>query len=268
MREAVNTYRLVPAAFEPTLRRRLRQRLRWALPSLVLVLVTVLLILTRVQPGLAETLPFSLPVVVACLGFGVFRSARLARRNGRSDWDSYQLSLADDGLRRVVSSLPALEITRAEVTHLFDSPGEGVTVMTADPQRFVFIPEQLEDYSGVREQLAGWRAFEAPRVRRARAVQMAWTLLLLGLWLATGLLRDVPLALLAGVGLWIVGGISIRETLRSGILDRRYRRRVLGLLGFFLLSPLARPLSYWVGIRRAGPAVDGAAQSLSAGQMV
>jgi len=249
MREAVKTHRLEPAAFEPTLKRRLRQRLRWALPSLLFVIVVVLALLARFQPGLAETLPFSLPVVVACVGFGLFRSVRLARRNGRSNWDSYRLSVAEDGLRRVVSSLPAVEIARGEVTHIFDSPGEGLTVMTADRQRFVFIPEQLEDYAAVREQLAGWRAFEVPRVRRTQAVQLAWTLLLLGLWLATGLVRDLRLALLAGVGLWIVGGISVRETLRLGILDRRYRRRVLGLLGFFMLSPLARLLLSWMGMQ-------------------
>lgn len=245
----VKNHRLQPAAFEPTLKRRLRQRLRWALPSLLLVVVAVLWLQTRLQPGLADTLPFSLPVVAACLGFGLFRSLRLARRNGRSNWDSYQLSLAENGLRRVVSSLPAVEIARAEVTHIFDSPGEGLTVMTEDRQRFVFIPAQLEEYPAVREQLAGWRAFEAPRVRRTQLVQMVWTLLLLGLWLATGLVRDVRLALLAGAGLWIVGGISIRETLRLGILDRRYRGRVLGLLGFFMLSPLARLLSYWLPAR-------------------
>ena len=249
MFEAVEIHRLEPAAFEPTLKRRIRQRLSWALPSLLLVVITVLSILTRLQPGLAETLPFSLPVVVACLAFGTFRSARLARRNGRADWDSYQLSLADDGLRRVVSSLPAVEIARNEVTHIVESPGQGLTVLTADRQRFIFIPEQLERYAAVREQLAGWRCFTAPRVRRTLVVQMLWTLLLLGLWLATGLLPDVRLALLAGVGLWVVGGISIRETLRLGIPDRRYRRRVLGLLGFLLLSPLARLLSSWIGLQ-------------------
>jgi hypothetical protein len=247
MRAEVKNHRLEPAAFEPTLKRRLRRRLRWALPSLLLVVVAVLAIQTRVQPGLAETLPFSLPVAAACLGFAMFRSVRLARRNGRADWDSYQLSLSKDGLRRVVSSLPAVEIARAEVTHIFDSPGEGLTVMTAQRQRFVFIPEQLQGYPAVREQLAGWRAFEAPRVRRTQAVQTLWTLLLLGLWLATGLVRDMRMALLAGAGLWLVGGISIRETLRLGIPDRAYRRRVLGLLVFFLLSPLARLLSSWSG---------------------
>jgi hypothetical protein len=152
-------------------------------------------------------------------------------------------------LRRVVSSLPALEIARSEVTRIVDSPGEGLTVMTAARQRFVFIPEQLQEYPLVREQLAGWRPFETPRLRRTQAVQMAWTLLLLGLWLATGLVQDVRLALLAGVGLWIVGGISIREALRLGILDRSYRRRVLGLLGFLLLSPLARLLTCCIAIQ-------------------
>jgi len=232
----VRSYRLDPAAFEATVKRRVQRRLAWALPSLLLLVV----VLGRFEDRTLETLPFTVPIVLAGLGWGGFRALKRERETGRPSWQSYQLSLSENAMRRFIRPLPAVEIVRSEVTRILDAPGDGLTVTSADPQRFIFIPEQLIGYPSVRAELSGWRSFERQSLLRVGAAQLGWTLLLLSLWLASGLVRDPWLAALAGVGLWIVCAISIRATLKLGFVDNQYKARALGALCFFMLAPLAR----------------------------
>jgi hypothetical protein len=232
----VRSYRLDPAAFEPTLKRRVRRRLAWALPSFLLLV----LVLAHFQDSVLATLPFTVPIVLASLGWGGFRALKRERETGKPSWESYQLSLSENAMRRFIGHLPAVEIVRSEVTRIIDAPGDGLTVTTAERGRFIFIPEQLIGYPGVRAELSGWRSFERQSLLRVGAAQLAWTLLLLSLWLASGLVREPWLAALAGVGLWVVCAISIRATLKLGLVDNQYKARALGALCFFMLAPLAR----------------------------
>jgi hypothetical protein len=213
-----------------------QRRLAWALPSFLLLV----LVLGHFQDGALETLPFTVPIVLVSLGWGVFRALKRERETGQPSWESYQLSLTENAMRRFIGPLPAVEIVRSEVTRIIDAPGDGLTVTTADPQRFIFIPEQLIDYPSVRAELSGWRSFERKSLLRLGAAQLGWTLLLLTLWLASGLVREPWLAALAGTGLWVVCAISIRATLKLRLADNQYKARALGALGFFMLAPLAR----------------------------
>jgi hypothetical protein len=156
-------------------------------------------------------------------------------------------------MRRSLPNLPAIEIVRPEVTRIVDSPGDGLTVTTADAQRFIFIPEQLIGFSSVREQLAGWRAFEPPRLLRYQAARMGWTLLLLSLWIGSGVIPQIQLALLAGVALLAMCGYTIRETLRSKVVQRPYKARVVSVMGFLMLAPFARALLYFFGTQLRWP---------------
>jgi hypothetical protein len=236
----VRSYRLDPTAFEPMVKRRIRRRLAWALPWFVVVVTPMLVLLAHVQDGVLETLPFTVPVILVSLGFGAVRALKWQRKNGKQSWDSYQLSLSENAMRRFIGQLPAVEIVRPEVTRIIDAPGDGLTVTTADRQRFIFIPEQLIGYPSVRAELSSWRSFERQRLLRVRAAQMGWTLLVLSLWLASGVASELWVAMAAGVALWVAGAISIRETLKLGFVDNQYKARVVGVLCFFMLAPLGR----------------------------
>jgi hypothetical protein len=189
-------------------------------------------------------LPFTIPLTIVIAAIVLSRVRRQTRLRSKQDWESYQLTMSRNVLRRFVASLPAVEILRPEVSRILDSPGQGLSVV-ANPSRFIFIPEQLVGYASVREQLASWRAFEPARAARAELTRLGWTLLMLSLWVATGMLPQFWLGMLAGAALLVVASLSLRATLKLQVFDNKYKARAVGALGFFMLAPFARALLHF-----------------------
>jgi len=240
----IRSYRLDPAGFESALKARLRVGRRWGVVAMVGGALPVTVLMATADRHVLVTLPVVVPLLVALLAFSFWRGMRLARERERPEWDSYQLTLSPNVLRRFVATRPSVEILRPEVTRILEAPGMGLTV-SAGNYRFIFIPEQLEGYAGVRERLALWRAIEPSRPARTKLLQLAWMLCLIGLWLASGMLPNIWLALLAGAALIVCACFSIRETLRLESLANNHKARVVLMLGFFMLAPFARAILYF-----------------------
>ncbi len=179
-------------------------------------------------------------VIVIAVGLCAFFPMRwMALRRGRPEWDSYELTMSDNVLRRQVANLPAVEILRPEVVRIVQATGQGLTVVPRDRHRSIYVPEQLVSYAEVCERLSAWHPFEPPKIRFWFFV-VCWTVLLLGSWIATGTISDIRWAMAAGAVLWVVASISIRETLRSHIVTPRDKVFSVLVLVLFMLAPLAR----------------------------
>ena len=238
-REDIRTYRLDPGAFLPLAKRRLYKRLPWLVLAIGVGVLVQYAVLSRSQgEGTMNTLPLLVAIVVLAAGFGVFR-AHSKLKQGLPIWESYRLTISENVLRRVVSNQAAVEVLRSEVTAITNIP-EGLRVLTPDRHRVIFVPAQLIDFTELRERLSSWRALEAPKLARARALSVAWSTLLLGSWLATGLLADLTWAMLAGAVLLLVGALGIREMLKVQGYDNKVKASTIRGLAFLMLAPFAR----------------------------
>ncbi len=232
----IRTYRLDTLVFEGVLRRRMLRRLAWVLP----LAAVVGLVMARRQASSDADVPLlAIPIIVGAIAFGSVRALRMAKKNERAAWETYQLTLGPNVLRRSVVNLPAVEILRTEVTRI-DAGVDGLSVATADRQRFVFVPRELVDFEEVRSRLAAWRALESPRVARSLAVTLAWAALLFGSLFTTTTTPDLTVALVSGVVLVGVVGFTIREFLRSTVMDNRQKAATVGAFALFLGAPLFR----------------------------
>jgi hypothetical protein len=239
----IRSYRLDPDEMASATKRRLWRRMAWML-TLILVMVTVESLWLGDPQALLSTLPVVLPLMVLALAFSVFRSFRAQIKSGKAAWDSYDLTLSENVMRRQIVNLPPIEILRPEVTRIVEAKGEGLTVATGDRHRFIFIPEQVIGYDEVRARLAGWRHFEPPRRARNRLIVIGWSTVLVGSWVGTGVLRDIRLAMVSGAVLVAAAVVVIRETLDSKVADNKTKARAIGAAGFLLLAPIARLILY------------------------
>lgn len=80
----------------------------------------------------------------------------LTTRSTKKMWNSYRLEMWPDGLRRTQNRLPEIAISREEVIAVEEMPGRGVTIRTADSERFIFVPTAVNDYKELRSELAAW----------------------------------------------------------------------------------------------------------------
>jgi hypothetical protein len=241
----ISSHRLDVPAFAQRILRRQRRRLAWMFALQVALLTGVLLVLLAFGMASADTLKLSIPLLLVALGAGSFVALR-KQRGQLPIWQSYQLALGQHVMRRSLDTLPAMEILRTEVARIFDTPSEGLTVTTADARRFIFIPRELIGIEAVRERLSQWATFEPPLASPwLRAKALGGALLLPGLWLATGLIVDIRLALAAGVALLVLGSFRIAQTSKVPVMDGRTKARIIGVHMFMMLSPIARAILHF-----------------------
>ncbi len=235
----VTSYQLDPAAFEASVRPRLLRGLLIRAALMMAAMAFGFMLVSLAQPGQEAPLPL-MGVMFAVLTFFFARAGRNQLGAEKLAWHSYQLSLSPNAMRRSVANLSPVEILRPDVTHIVEAPGLGLTVRTADAGKSIFIPEQLAGFQSVRSELARWRALEPQAGQgRGHAAQLAFSLLVLGLWLATGLVPDIRLAMFAGVLLVACLVYSLGGAQRAPATNDQKAWYTLGII-LLMLAPVAR----------------------------
>ena len=217
----------------------------------VIILLTAIVLRLRYFGGEDEqdAAPWALAYLLGVVLVGTWLSTRSTRRL----WQTYRLEVHPDGLRRTQYRQPEISIARGEIRDIEEMPGRGLTVRTAEEDKFIYIPVQLQDYEPLREELSAWgpltRLSVAAGWRRQwlgiaiAAVMVAWMISTLA---STTPAFVIPSAFAQSVFL-LWGFIA---ALRSRYLDRRTRLWMwvvlLPVLGLalkttFLLVRLMRP---------------------------
>jgi hypothetical protein len=75
---------------------------------------------------------------------------------------------------------------------------------------------------------------------------IGWAVILIGSWIASGVIPDLRLAMIAGAVLLVVAALSIREILKLGVMDNRHKALIIGGLVFMMLAPFARLMMHFV----------------------
>jgi hypothetical protein len=219
-----------------------------------IVTVGTILVLTFFLNKNSEFLkntPVSISVnflVVVAVVLGLAISLRKQIKRERMAWKSFQLTLGKHVVRRYMANVPAIEILRSEVTTIIDSQ-EGLTIKTANPYHFLFVPKSIVAYEAVRERLVTWKTFEV--ISKSKQIQSVvktstFAIAVIGSWIATGRIQDIRLAMLPGTILWILCLWSISAIRKIEGCNSKQKAIMMGTAVFMMLAPLGRLALYFM----------------------
>ncbi|MCR8630867.1 hypothetical protein [Paenibacillus radicis (ex Xue et al. 2023)] len=121
----------------------------------------------------------------------------------RRDWYSFRILLSDDLLVKTQTKTPNAEIQIKEITRIIQLAG-GVSIQSDDPQKFIFVPEALEEYQD----------------------------------LLIRLNKIVPIEVSPIVSVAVPAGYAIKQQVQSGDLLKKWLIIFACIIGFFTVVPL------------------------------
>ena len=112
------------------------------------------------------------------------------------------------------------------------------------------VSEHLDGFAELRAHLATWRALEPPAPPgRVRSKALLWSGTLLGAWLATGFVRNIALASVAGIVVLVMGSLTLKTILANKTVSNRQKASAVLSMGMFMMAPVARwVLHFWFNI--------------------
>ena len=231
------------------------RRLLWR-SARVSFAVTVLLIAIAISIPLrneesfnSRNFGFVLFYLFAVLIIGTWASTRSTRRT----WTSYRLDLSDGGVRRTQHRVPDIAIPRTDVTVIEQQAARGLVIRTADAEKFVFVPEALEEFESVRSELAQWapiQAISASTAWRRQWLGLSAALLIVAWMISTMISQMAAFVVPSAFAICVFLLWALVASQRSLHLDRRTKLSmwlvIFPILGLtlkttFLLAGLAIP---------------------------
>jgi hypothetical protein len=134
---------LDPKLFRQAMVRGTVRRCAWLLGTLVVITPIFFAAASIGTPGMTRYVPAALPLTALALGFGAALNWRRQVDAARIRWDSFELVVSENVLRRTITGAPPVEILRPDVVAILERPGDGLVVVTADRRRSIVLPEQL-----------------------------------------------------------------------------------------------------------------------------
>jgi FtsH-binding integral membrane protein len=157
------TYRLRPELFEPEKVR----LMRGFYSAFLMALIAALMLSIRsvsFSPGPQLVIALAFVTVAAfftiSIGFwSIFRSLRLRKEL----WQSFELTLTENGITRRASDHNDFTVPRSEVAGFDETAGRGFFIKTTDRHHYIYVPAALEGYDELKGRLAEWRPFPPAR---------------------------------------------------------------------------------------------------------
>lgn len=242
------TYRLDLTRYDASARRNLWRGYAVLVSAFVLSSYVWFTRVVPEGPGIGTIVLYAGLVLVTST---LLRGIRMGIAKGRETWASYELVVSEDALERRVATLETVTLRRTQVTHVFERLGEGLMVNTAEPQRFIFIPAQLESFDKVRSHLASWKTIAPQRKVQNQFIDGAFLLLWCVAFAMTVGASSFRLAMVAGSVVVLLSVLSMVEVVTRAHLSRV--ARVVRIVGFALVActPFLRLLLHqaWAAYR-------------------
>ncbi len=190
----------------------------WAFPSafFLVALPSIAEAHRRTGPSAEIVIPVLLAIVCTHLGLSIW--------GHRKNWEAFRIYLGPDTITsRSGSHAPVLTISREHVKEIAElSRDRSLVVKTADPTRFVVVPNKLTGFEEVRAELSAWCPIEQGNIEPL--VDVPWPILVLlvasvvsvvALFGTKERTRTIVLSLIA-VGGWTIGCLLVASRFRSG----------------------------------------------------
>lgn len=164
----IRSYRLDPLVFERTIAPRVKRRVMMRGALVVALACLVLGAQAALDPAAGSGLALAVPIAAAAIACGLFLGRRAALATAKRAWSTYVVTLSPNVIHRQVSTHAPMEIFRSDVVRVEHDAGYGLTVLTADRNRSLFVPEGLVAYDEVVHRLATWAPQAKAKKRRFR----------------------------------------------------------------------------------------------------
>jgi hypothetical protein len=160
-------------------------------------------------------------------------SAYQSQKRARTQLTSYVVFLEDDRIRRVITGMPDIEVTRSDVTAIEERRPGGLAVYGRERRNVVGVNEEIDGYATIRDQLSHWRHFEEKKSANFLTAIFA-TILTVVAFGVTILSRNRMLVASVGSALVVAMIVCAILVVRNPHVDHKIKRTM-----FFLLLPVA-----------------------------
>jgi hypothetical protein len=139
------------------------RRWMWLLGTVVVIAPVFFAAASIGTPGMTRYVPAALPLAGLALGFGAAFNWRRQADAARLQWDSFEVVVSENALRRTVSGAAPVEILRPDVIAILERLDDGLILLTTDRRRSVVLPGELMGYAELRDRLVHWRPIDRTR---------------------------------------------------------------------------------------------------------
>lgn len=142
------------------------ERAKWkmALPGVILAVIIIYLVTSVSVENIVSlgndlgvqnsAVLLLLTVLIGTVPFII--GIKIYIKKQRIRWLSFEIEIDSTRIIRKQEDNPTIEILREQITGIRESIGYGITVMTGDRNRMIFIPESIEQYAKLKELLSSW----------------------------------------------------------------------------------------------------------------
>lgn len=182
---------------------------------------------TSGQQSDVNVFPFVIPIVFGALAFGLYPVVN----RQKEIFDSYQLTLDNNGITREQHNTPTITISNTDVIEIIKNPNGSFTIKGNSSVSVIGVPSQIDDYEKLEKSLAEIRQISTkssePFLQKFRGLI---SILTIGLMAAVYISKDKIIVGVSGTVLLVVLGYSFFEVQRSKNVDSKTKKGMWWLI--------------------------------------
>lgn len=170
---------------------------------------------------------FVIPLVLVVLVFGLRRGIN----RQREIFDSYVLTVDDNGIRREQHNTPTITISKADLSEITKNSNGSFTIKGNSSVNVIGVPAQIDDYERLERSLAEIRQISAKSSESLlQKFQLPLSMLTIGLMAAVYISKDKIIVGVSGTVLLVVLGYSFFEVQRNKNIDNKTKKGMWWLI--------------------------------------
>jgi hypothetical protein len=182
---------------------------------------------TNGQQSDVNVLPFVIPLVLGALGFGLYRGVN----RQKEIFDSYRLTLDNNGITREQHNTPTITISNTEVSEIIKNSNGSFTIKGNSSVNVICVPSQIDDYEKLEKSLAEIRHILTKSSELfLQKIRGLLSVLTIGLMAAVYISKDKIIVGVSGTVLLVVLGYSFFEVQRSKNVDSKTKKGMWWLI--------------------------------------
>jgi hypothetical protein len=179
------------------------------------------------QQSDVNVFPVLIPIMLGTLAFGLYRGIK----RQKEIFESYRLTLDDNGITREQYNTPTITISIAELREITKNPNGSFTIKGNSTANVIGIPSQIEEYEKLEKSLSEIRQISTKSSESIlQKFQGLFSILTIGLMGAVYISKDKIIVGVSGTVLLVILGYSFIETQRSKNIDSKTKKGMWWLI--------------------------------------
>lgn len=182
---------------------------------------------TNEQQSDVNVFPLVIPIVLGAIAYGLY----LGVNRQKEIFDSYRLTLDNNGITREQHNTPTIAISNTDVSEIIKKSNGSFIIKGKSSVNVIGVPSQIEDYEKLEKSLSEIRQISTkssgPFLQKFRGLL---SILTIGLMAAVYMSKDKIVVGVSGTVLLVVLGYSFFEVQRSKNVDSKTKKGMWWLI--------------------------------------